>query len=398
MTFQYTARDPLGKIHDGTLEASSRDAALQVLQRDGFEVVKLEDDMDGFNLIPQRIKRSDIIYATSQLAIMIDTGISLSEALKCICQQEANPTLKAVLLDVKARVEAGEDLSSAVARHPRHFDKTYVALLKASEQTGSLAATLDRIVDYQRKQLDSRGKIRAALAYPSVMLVLAVCVTIFLLTYVLPKFEPLFGRQGVKLPKVTILLLALSDALLGYWWAWLIAAIALVIGVCFGRRTEPGRKLLDWLKINLPIVGPMLRKVSISRSIHALGTMLQSGVSMLDAVRLSSEVAGNYYYERSWLHVLNEITCGNRVASALTGNPLFPTTLIQMISSGEEAGKLDYVLQKVSSYYDREVETSLKTVTSTIEPLVISIMGVVIGGIGLGLLLPIFQLSRSVGG
>jgi type IV pilus assembly protein PilC len=396
-TFQYSARDPLGKVHDGTVEASSRESATQMLHRDGFHVLKLEDGDDGLTLFPRAIKRSDIIYVANQLAIMVDTGINLATALDGIASQQENPTLKAVLNDLKSRVEGGEDFSAALARHPKCFDRTFVALIKASEQTGSLAEILEQIADYLRKESENRAKVRAAMAYPMVMLVLAIGVTIFLLTYVMPKFEPLFNRKGVKLPTPTIVMIAVSNALIHYWYAWLIGAVAITVGIYFGRRTQPGRQLIDWLKINMPIVGPMFRKVTISRSIRTLGTMVQSGVSMLDAIRLSAEVAGNYYYERSWLHVLDEITNGNRICEALSGNTLFPRTLIQMIGSGEETGKLDQVLQKVSTYYDREVETSLKTVTSMIEPLMIVVMGVVVGGIGLGLLLPIFSLSRAVG-
>ncbi len=396
-TFQYSARDPLGKVHDGTVEAASRDAATQMLQRDGFHVLKLEDGDDGLTLFPRPIKRGDIIYVTNQLAIMVDTGINLATALEGIAAQQENPTLKAVLNDLKSRVESGEDFSAALARHPKCFDRTFVALVKASEQTGSLAEILEQISDYLRKEAENRAKVRAAMAYPMVMLVLAIGVTIFLLTYVMPKFEPLFSRKGVKLPTPTVVMIAVSDTLIHYWYAWLIAAVAITAGIFFGRRTQPGRQFIDWLKINLPIVGPMFRKVTISRSIRTLGTMVKSGVSMLDAIRLSAEVAGNYYYERSWLRVLNEITNGNRIHEALSGDALFPRTLVQMIGSGEETGKLDHVLQKVSTYYDREVETSLKTVTSMIEPLMIVVMGVVVGGIGLGLLLPIFSLGRAAG-
>jgi type IV pilus assembly protein PilC len=202
----------------------------------------------------------------------------------------------------------------------------------------------------------------------------------------------------VKLPKPTVVMMTLSDAMLDYWYAWLAGIIALGLIYYFGRGTEPGRKLLDWIKIHLPIVGPMMRKVVISRSIRTLGTMVASGVSMLDAIRLAGEVAGNYYYEQSWQRVLDEITEGTRIAEALKGDSLFPATLIQMIDAGEETGKLDRVLAKVSAYYDKEVETSIKAATSMIEPLMITAMGFVVGGIALGLLLPIFSLSRAPAG
>jgi len=228
--------------------------------------------------------------------------------------------------------------------------------------------------------------------------VLAVGVTIFLLTYILPKFEPLFTRKGIKLPTPTIVMMAASKVLIEYWYLWLLAAVALALAYVFGRKTEPGRKFLDWIKINLPIVGSMSRKITLSRSIRTLGTMVASGVSALDAIRLTAEVASNWYYEQAWLRVLEQITEGRRICDALQDEKdLFPPTLVQMIGAGEETGKLDVVLTKVANYYDREVETSLKATTSLIEPLMICGMGFIVGGIALGLLMPIFQLSRPSG-
>jgi type IV pilus assembly protein PilC len=227
------------------------------------------------------------------------------------------------------------------------------------------------------------------------MAVLAVGVTVFLLTYILPKFEPLFSRKGVKLPTATVVMMTASTALLDYWYLWLAGAVALVLSYVFGRKTDAGRQFLDWLKINLPIIGPMSRKVTLSRSVRTLGTMVASGVSMLEAIRLTAEVSSNWYYEQAWQRVLDLVTQGQRISESLEEErSLFPPTLIQMIGAGEETGKLDVVLGKVSSFYDREVETSLKATTSMIEPLMICAMGVIVGGIALGLLMPIFQLSR----
>ncbi len=396
MTYQYTVRDALGKTHEGTVEAESRDGAAQALNRDGFHVIRLEEgDGAGESLFPRRVSKHSIIYMTSQLAIMVDTGINLAAALDGIRQQEENPTLKRVLGELKSDVEAGDDFSTALSRHPKHFDRTYIALVRASEHSGTLGEMLDQIANYMRSDLENRGKVRAALAYPCVMLCLAVAVTIFLLTYILPKFEPLFHRKGVKLPSITVFMMTLSDLMIEYWYLWITAVVLLVVGFAIGRRTDGGRKILDWIKLNVPVMGPLSRKVTISRSIRTLGAMVRSGVPMLDAVKLTADVSGNYFYERSWQHVLDEITNGRRICEALAEDRLFPNTLVQMIGSGEETGKLDYVLTKVSTHYDREVETSLKTVTSLLEPLMIVGMGVVVGAIGLGLLLPIFSLSRG---
>ena len=394
-TYQYRVRDPVGHVHTGSVEAASVEDATQQLRRDGFQVIELNEGGDDGDLFPRRVSRNDLIYVTSQLAIMVDTGITLSTALSGIVEQESNPTLRRVLKDLKETVEGGQDFSAALAHHPKYFDKTYLSLVKASEATGTLGPMLERIATYLRKEAETRGKVRAAMAYPTVMMVLATGVTIFLLTYILPKFAPLFKSRGTHLPKPTLIMMALSDAMLHYWYLWLFGAVALIVGFLYGKRTQAGRKILDWVKIHAPIIGPMCRKVTISRSIRTLGTMLTSGVPIMEAVRLAGAVSSNYYYEQLWENVLSELAAGKRMCEILHGNPLFPKILVQMISAGEDTGKLDVVLEKVSTYYDGEVETSLKATTSLIEPIMISVMGVVVGTIGLALMLPIFSLSKQ---
>ena len=395
MQFDYTARDALGNHSEGSVEGLDRDDVTQKLRRDGLLVLTLEEAGGSWDPFPKPIRQSDIIYATSQMAVMVDTGISLSSALTSIASQETNPAFRLILNDLKSRVEAGEDFSAALARYPQQFDRTYTSLIKASEQTGQLAEMLDSIASYQRGQLETRQKVIAALTYPAIMCVIAVGVTVFLLTYILPKFAPLFARKSVKLPMVTQWMIVMSDSMLHYWWAYLGGFVALGALYIFGKRTEFGRGVIDWLVINIPMVGATCRKVILSRSIRTLATMIKSGVSMLDAVRLTGEVAGNCFYERAWQKVLTEITDGNRIYDGLKGNPLFPGTLLQMIVAGEETAKLDEVLTKVSVYYDREVETAIKSTTSLIEPCLIVVMGAVVATIAMGLLLPIFSLSRA---
>jgi type IV pilus assembly protein PilC len=393
-TYQYRACDTLGNFHDGTIDAESPEVATAMLRRDGFQVVDI-DEADGPGLIPRGVSRNEIIYVTSQLAIMVDTGLSLASALGGIVEQETNPTLRRILKDLKSSVESGEDFSSALARYPKLFDKTYVSLIKASEATGSMGAMLDRISNYLRKEQEMRHKVRAAMAYPSVMAVVAIGVTIFLLVYILPKFTPLFKSRGTKLPGPTLMMMAASDALVQWWYLWLAGFILLVIGYVYGKRTPAGRRALDWAKINTPVVGPLCRKVAISRGIRTLGTMLGNGVAIMDAITLASQVSGNVFYEELWEHVLDQVATGKQICEVLRGNSLFPRVLVQMIACGEDTGKLDTILERVSTYYDGEVEVSLKATTSLIEPIMICIMGAIIGTIGLALLLPIFSLSKQ---
>jgi len=393
--FEYRARDASGQTRGGEVKAADAAAAREQLRRQGLTVIELQEAEPDEPLFPRRVSRTDIIYVTNQLAIMVDTGITLSVALNGIIEQESNPALRAVLTELRDAVEAGEDFSTALGRYPHLFDKTYRALVKASEATGTLGTMLDRIGNYLRKQMETRGKVRAAMAYPAVMLVLAVGVTIFLLTYILPKFTPLFKSKGTELPGPTKMMMALSDGMIHHWYLWLLAAAAAVVGWVLFRRTPLGRRAVDWVKINSPIIGPMMRKVIIGRSLHTLGTMLQNGVGVLDALRLAGEVSGNVFYEELWNQVLEEVTGGRRICEVLRGSTLFPKVLVQMIASGEETGKLDQVLERIGIYYDREVETAIKAATSLIEPIMISVMGAVVGTIGLALLLPIFSLSRQ---
>ena len=399
MNFRYRGRDTMGKVQEGTLEAESAEQAKQQLRQRGVQVLELNEDdtEEAEGLFARRVTRTEIVYATNQLAVMVDTGISLSSALEGMLAQEQNPTFRKILRELNAAVQGGEDFSAALARHPKLFDRTYIALVKASEATGLLGPMLDRVAGYLRKELETRGKVRAAMAYPTVMMGLAIAVTIFLLTFVMPKFTPLFARKGIALPKPTIVCMAISDSLMGYWWAWLIGGTALALGVFFGRRTPTGRRIWDGIRISLPLIGPMHRKVVISRTVRTLGTMLSSGIPMLDALQLAAEVAGNVHYEELWSRVAQLVASGQQVHESLSGSPLFPPMLVQMMAAGEQTGKLGPVLERVSNYYDQEVETSLKAVTSIIEPLMISVMGVIVGTIGLALLLPIFSLSKAAG-
>lgn len=398
MSYLYRARDPLGKIIEGRIDALDTDEATQHLRRDGFAVLELTDEEeDEGGLFGGRVSRRDITNVTTQLAVMVDTGITLSSALQGLIAQEQNPKLKQLLLALQTSVEGGSDFSSALQEHPKYFDPTYVALVRASEASGTLAEMLERIADYLRARMESRAKVRSAMTYPLVIAALAVAVTIFLLTYIMPKFEPLFSRKGVELPKMTVVMMSVSRMLVDYWYAWIVGAVAIVVALVFWLRTEAGQRFRDRAILSLPLLGPVFRKIILSRSINTLGTMIASGVSALDALRLCGEAAGNRLYLDLWENVRERVTAGEQICEALAGQTLIPPTLVQMIASGEQSGRLDDVLMKVSTYYDREVETSLKTATSLIEPIMICVMGAVVGAIGLSLLLPIFSLSRRPG-
>lgn len=391
--FSYVARNRQGATRRGRLQAASREVLSATLRKEGWQLVECQAAAEATYLW-RRVSRAEIAHLTSQLAVLVDTGINLASALAALAEQSDNPAIRTLLTGLRSEVESGKDFSAALAQYPQYFDRTFVALIKASEKTGTLGAMLEQLSNHLASDLENRRKVRAAMAYPMVMFVLAIVVTVFLLTYVMPKFQPLFDRQGGKLPRMTLMMLSLSRSLTGYWWVWLAAIVGSITGFLYGRRTAIGRQVVDTLKIHLPVIGSLMRKVILGRAVRTLGLMVRSGVPMLDCLRLCSEVSGNCHYERLWLAVLDGVTQGNRLCDTLRTSPLVPPLLVQMIASGEESGKLDHVLQRVSQHYEREVDTAIKTATSLIEPIMIAVMGIVVGGIAMSLLLPIFSLSR----
>jgi type IV pilus assembly protein PilC len=400
--FSYKITDRSGQPKNGLIEGNNLADALRKLRRDGNYVLTIEPAIattsdDDVPLIPRRITRKDIIGFTSELAVMVDTGITLSVAMANIIEQTENPSMVRVLRSLKGAVEAGEDFSTALGRYPKYFDKTYIQLVKASEASGSLGAMLDRIVTQGRRDMESQGKVRSALAYPAVMLVASVAASVFLLTYVFPKFTPIFTGKGITLPVPTRIMIAISDSLIGYWYLYCLGGLVLIAFLFWFFKSAAGRTLADNLKLNMPILGPMFRKAAVSRSIRTLSTMLASGVPMLQAIRLSGQVSGNIFYEEDWNTIAQAISEGEQIHQRMATLSRFPKTLVRMIAAGEQTGKLSTMLTKVSEFYDRELENAIKAVTTLIEPIMVCVMGFVIGSIAMALMLPIFTLSRHVG-
>ena len=402
LKFQYRVSDGAGETRTGVMEATNASEAMRKLRRDGNYVLAIDTATDqdvnhDAALIPRRVTRKEIIYVTSELAVMVDTGITLSAALGYIIEQAENPSLVGVLQELKSAVEAGDDFSTALARHPKLFDKTFVQLVKASEASGSLGSMLLQIVEQGRRDLDSEGKVRTALAYPLVMLVASMAASIFLLAYVFPKFTPIFKGRGITLPVPTRVMITVSDTVTNYWYLLLGGAAALVGGWIWFTRSTFGHRAADNLKLNMPVLGNMFRKAAISRSIRTLSTLLSSGVPMLQAIRHCGQVSGNVLYEEDWNKIAEGVTEGQQIHECMRAVPRFPRSLVQMIAAGEKTGRLSSVLNRLSDFYDRELENAIKATTTMIEPIMVCFMGVVVGSIAMALLLPIFTLSRHVG-
>ncbi len=400
--FEYRVSDGAGETRTGVMEAATVAEALRKLRREGNYVLAIEaatgkDHGDDTPLIPRRVTRREIFCITNELAVMVETGIPLAAALTNIIEQAENPSLARVLRELKEAVEAGDDFSAALGRHPKLFDKTFVQLVKASEASGSLGSMLDRIVEQGRRELESEGKVRTALAYPAVMLVASIGASIFLLAYVFPKFTPIFKGRGITLPLPTRIMIAVSGALTGYWYLLLAGLAILIAGIVWLKKSNWGNRLLDRFKLNAPVLGGMFRKSAVSRSIRTLSTMLSSGVSMIQALRLCGQVSGNVMYEEDWNKIADGVNEGQQIHECMLPMHRFPRTLVQMIAAGEQTGRLGTVLNRLSEFYDRELENSIKAATTMIEPIMVCFMGVVVGSIAMALLMPIFTLSRHVG-
>jgi len=327
---------------------------------------------------------------------MIRAGISIRAAIEGIAEQQVNPRFKKMLDTMKQDVESGKQFSEALARYPKSFSPLYINMVKASEMSGGFSKMLDRIAGYLTQQIETRGMVVGAMIYPGIIGTMAVGTTIFLLTFVLPRFMVIFKGKEAALPLPTKFLLALSGFMVSYWYVLLAVAIAIVWGTFLLLKTEAGAYGFDKVKLTVPLFKKMFRALYISRSLHTMGQLINAGVPMLDTITITAEVSGNALYRNLWRSVYNAVKQGKKIAQPLQKSPLLPRAVVQMIHAGEESGKLGEVLDEVSDYYAKELKAVIKGVTAMIEPMMIVLMGSVVGFIAMSIILPIFKLSSLV--
>jgi type IV pilus assembly protein PilC len=343
-----------------------------------------------------RYRVEDLIFFTNQLAVLVETGVSLAEALET-CRHDGNsPRFARALDSVIEQVNSGCEFSAALAEHPKVFPAIYVALIKASEASGLMGPMLERLSQHLQSQQDMTKKIKGAVTYPVVMFVFAIGVTIFLMTYVLPKFAAIYAGREASLPTITRALMAFSTGL-AHGAPYIVGALAVLVGgAIWYARTPKGRWLVERIKVGVPLVGPLFHKTYLARSLHTLGTMIQSGVSVLEGVRLTSDVCGSLIYERMWTTVHGRLETGKQVSEALADYEQVPKSIKKMLSAGERSGQLGAVMERVAKYCESELNLAIKTLTSMIEPAIVMFLGVVVGGLVLALLLPIFTISKAM--
>ncbi len=342
--------------------------------------------------------RKDILHFTSQLAVMIRAGISLQDALEGIGSQQENRKFKAVILDLKLRIEEGNSFSQSLAEHPQVFSNLYINMVAAAEASGSLSDMLQKLAEYLDEEAETRSQVKSAMVYPAIIAVMAVVVTVFLLCFVLPRFTAIFKGKEDMLPMPTIILMATS-AFLRHWWYVIVPCIgAAMWGFYYFINTTMGRLWWDKTKLVIPLVRSLCRSLYITRGLHTMGVLTRAGVPILNTLSITAHISGNILYKELWLHVYEEVRQGKKVASALAQSKLMPGNVVQMIRSGEDSGNMADVLRDISAFYARELRSVIKAVTSMIEPIMIVCMGCLVGFIAMSVILPIFKMSSLVSG
>ncbi len=404
--YKYSVRDGSGKVQSGTLSSESLEAAAAILRGQGLRIVNIAPVVSGIDkdklfqklseLNAGKPKTSHVLDFTTQLAVMMRAGINLRSALEGIAEQTSHATFKKVVYQIKSDVEAGKQFSDGLARYPKLFGKMYVNMVRASEMSGSFSDMLDRIAAYIQQEMETRRMVIGAAIYPAVIGTMAVVVTVFLLTFVLPKFYIVFEGKEDILPWATKFLMGLSNFVVSQKYYLIIGAVAIFAGSYAFAKTEVGGFFVDKMKLRVPVLKGMFRALYISRSLQTMGQLINAGVPMLDTIAITGDISGNRLYKGMWKSVYSSVKQGKKVTAPLRKTKLLPMSVVQMIAAGEDSGKLGEVLDEVSEYYHKRLREAIKTVTGLIEPIMIIVMGTVVGFIAMAIILPIFKMSAIV--
>ncbi|MGC4029905.1 MAG: type II secretion system F family protein [Steroidobacteraceae bacterium] len=393
--FLWEGKDKRGKTVKGKTLAKDEQALRAELRRQGVAPNKIKKQSGRIG--GGSIKPEDIAVFSRQLATMLAAGIPLVQAFDIVGAGHEKPSMQKLILDIKADVEGGTSLHEALGKRPLYFDDLYVNLVEAGEQAGALESLLDKVATYKEKTEALKKKVKKALFYPAAVLVVAVVVTVILLIFVIPQFEDLFKGFGAELPAFTQLVINLSKFVQtkGIY-------IAIVLGAAgwfffyTKKRSRKMRETLDRLSLKLPIIGPILNKSAIARFARTLSTMFAAGVPLVEAMESVAGATGNIVYENATLAMRDEVATGTRLQRAMENTNLFPNMVIQMIAVGEEAGALDEMSAKVAGFYEAEVDNAVDAMSSLLEPLIMAILGVLVGGLVIAMYLPIFKLGAVV--
>ena len=402
-TFTWTGKDRTGSRVKGTTEGPNETMVRATLRKQGINPIRVRKQTRLFGIgggkgkKKKRIRAGDIAVVARQLATLLAAGVPLVQSLDIIAQGADNPALTALAETLRGDIENGMPLAQALARHPRHFDDLFCNLVDAGERSGSLEALLDKIATYKEKTEAIKAKVRKALFYPTAVIIVAFIVMGILLYFVVPQFQSLFQGFGADLPAFTLLVIQLSQYVQNYWYLVIGAVAAAGFGFVQAHRRSPRfRYLLDRLMLRLPIIGQIVYKAAVARFARTLATMFTAGVPLVEALDSVARAAGNRVFERSIFAIRDQVATGQRLQLAMTQTELFPSMALQMVAIGEQSGALDGMCARVADFYEAEVDTQVDSLSSLLEPMIMAIIGVMVGGIVIAMYLPIFKLGSVV--
>jgi len=397
--FSYKAKDTAGQLVTGKLEAESTANVISRLQSMGYFPVSVQDSKQAAANSPtpaarqKKVKINDMATFNRQLADLLSSGIPLVKGLTVIQNQTQNPTLREIIQQVNQDVSGGDSLAGAMSRHPKVFNKLFIAMVKAGEAGGLLDQVLQRLADFAESEAETRSKIKSALAYPVVMVCAGAGAIVVLMTVVMPKIMKIYEDLDQQLPVTTVFLIRFSTFLQQYWYVVLGALVAVVFVLIRAKNTKEGRRAMDGFVIKIPVLGPMIVKKEVANFARTLGSLLHNGVSILPALDITHGVLNNQIVADEVAKIPENVTQGEGVAAPLRKSSVFPPVVVNMMAIGEETGRLDDVLMKVARSYDTEVDRAMKTLTSLMEPIIILVMGMIVGFIVISMLLPIFSID-----
>ncbi len=397
-TFSYSARETAtGREIRNLVDAASEQAAIAALLNRNLLVLSIQERIGKKGkTLGGKVKLSDLVVFTRQLATMVDAGIAIVQSLQALADQSPNKVMRDVIRDVCTRVESGESFSEALQKHPKAFNRLYVAMVSAGEKGGLLAEILARLATYLETTDRLRKKIKTAMMYPTAVTAVAICITIFLLVKVIPVFGEIYSSFGAKLPAPTQALINVSSFLTH----WLLLVIIVAVGAVYGWlhyiKTKNGREFWDARRIKLPLFGPIAHKICLARFTRTFASLVHSGVPILDVLQIVSQTVGNTVLEKAVKAAATDIERGEGISQALSKSPVFPSMITRMMTAGEQTGNIDTMLERVSDFLDEEIENALSGLMSLIEPLLIVGLGVVIGGMVICMYLPIFNLANII--
>jgi type IV pilus assembly protein PilC len=399
-SFVYTARETAtGREIRNAVEAATEQAAIAALLNRNLLVVSIQEKISKKGKTQGgKVGLVDLVMFTRQLATMVDAGITIVQSLQALAEQTNNKVMRDVIRDVSTRVESGESLSESLQKHPKAFSKLYVSMVGAGEKGGLLAEILARLATYLENTSRLRKKVKTALMYPATVTCVAICITIFLLVRVIPTFKDIYSSFNAKLPAPTMFMIGLSEIVKKYLLLLIAAAGALVWAWLYFLKTKTGRTFWDDRRIKLPIFGPIAHKICLARFTRTLASLVRSGVPILEVLQIVSQTVGNVMMERAIKTAASDIERGEGISNALGKHPIFPSMIIRMMRAGEQTGNIDNMLERISNFLDEEIEATLSGLMSLIEPLMIVVLGVIIGSMVVCMFLPIFNLANIVNG